>query len=207
MVLAEVLARRGLGPGSEAAQGGYFAGAGHAHENGRDPGESDVLGLQHAERDAGRDARVYRVAAALERRQPGLGRHGMPADHHVTRPPQAWTPRGRMGRFRGHGFLPFIRSSRIRRRRAREPARPSGRPEYRNLPGKRVAGAAPGSCEARSGRNFGSRPGHSWVEASLAPASRVRRLAAGGPRCPRRSRCRLTPGSGNQRAPRCSGRQ
>ena len=117
MVLAEVLARRGPGPGSEAAQGGHFAGAGHAHENGRDPGKADVLGLQHAERDAGRDPRVYRVAATLEHRQPGLGRHGMPADHHVTRPPQAWTPRGRMGRFHRHGFLPLIRSRRMQKRR------------------------------------------------------------------------------------------
>jgi hypothetical protein len=85
MLAPEILDRRRLGPRAEAVDVHDLALFREVDHERRNAGEVDAIGLQHAERDAGGDAGIDRIAAGLENLETGVRGGIVTGGDHVLR--------------------------------------------------------------------------------------------------------------------------
>jgi hypothetical protein len=76
--------RHRLRPGAEPGNRDHLVTFGKVDHDRRDPGETDILRLQHGQRHAAGASGIDRIAAGLENLECGLRRQVMPGGRHVA---------------------------------------------------------------------------------------------------------------------------
>ena len=107
-MLLEVGDARGLGPAPQPADGQHAIFLGEVDDDGRDPGQVHHVDVEHGETEAGRHARVDRIAPAREDARARLRRQVVTRGHHAVGAHDARAVRAG-DRSLTHHVLPFRR--------------------------------------------------------------------------------------------------